>query len=108
MASLVTVHVFFDQSEALVAKSLLESQDLYAVLPDWHHVTNAWHLTVALQGIRLCTLDIHAEEARALLGNISEPKVDNESRRIGDMLLAAVAMLIAGIPHPIRRRRRWH
>jgi hypothetical protein len=108
MASLVTIHVFFDQSEALLAKSLLESQDLYAVLPDWHHVTNAWHLSVALQGIRLCTLDIHAEEASALLGKFSEPTIDRESRRNGDMLLAFLAMLIAGIPHPVRRRQRLH
>jgi len=104
VASLVIVSVFFDASEALVARSMLEARGLVAVLPDYHYTAIAWHHRFAVQGARLCTLDSMAEEARALLPAPAAQREVKGQLRYLDLAFALVALVIAGIPHPVRRR----
>lgn len=104
MASLVTVSVFFDASEALVARSMLEARGLVAVLPDYHYTATAWHHRFALQGVRLCTLDTMAGDVRALLPAPAAQREVKGQLRYRDVAFALLALMIAGIPHPVRRR----
>lgn len=104
MTSIVTIRTYGTPSEALVAKSLLEAHGLFVLIPDLFHAANAWHLVTALQGVRLCTLDHEAADARALLAVESETTAAGRWPAIGDIALAAGIYLFTGIPHPIQRR----
>jgi triphosphoribosyl-dephospho-CoA synthetase len=104
MASIVTVRAYPTYSEAAVAKTFLEAHGVFAVIPDWYHATNAWHLTNALQGVRLCTFEIEAADARELLDAPLSRKPAEGRLPVSEAILAAVIYLLAGIPHPVRRR----
>lgn len=103
MTSLVTIGLYDNRSEALVAKSFLEAYGIYAILPDLLTASNAWHYTTALQGIRLCILDADAERANALLSDVKETPITQGKLRKSDLVIAGLAYLVAGIPHPVRR-----
>jgi hypothetical protein len=57
----------FDLPDALVAKSVLEAHGFMAVLSDWHVGSVDWSYMSALNGIRLCTLDVSLPDALRLL-----------------------------------------
>lgn len=102
---LAVVKVYSDLSEALVAKSFIEAHGYYGFIPDWHHLSAAWHYTVALQGVRLCTTEADAAGVRMLLDDIEPGGLQEPSFSIGSLFVAAGAYLIAGLPYPIRRIR---
>ncbi|MEQ8824850.1 MAG: hypothetical protein RIC14_10795 [Filomicrobium sp.] len=106
MAKLVTVWVFYDRSEALVAKSMLEAHGIYADVPDWFLTTNAWHFTVALQGIRLNVFDRDAPVALELLKRqlpgYEEPEAEAS---IFSGVFAFFSFFFAGLPYPVRKRK---
>lgn len=104
MAAIVTVRAYPTYSEAVVAKSFLEAHGVFALIPDWYHATNSWHLTNALQGVRLCTIEIEAADARELLDATLSTKPAERRLPVSEVILAAVTYLFAGIPHPVRRR----
>jgi hypothetical protein len=106
MASMVTVAVHHDLSDAMVARSCLEAYGLVAVLPEWNHATIAWHFVYALDGLRLWQL----------LGNVTDleratatPKqtsnwLSSDITIVG-LATAAAAFVMAGLPMPIWKRR---
>ena len=104
MPALKTVWVFYDRSEAIVAKSMLDAHGLYATLPDWFHTANAWHLTVALHGIRLHVLDDDAGAAAELLKGVPDYAPPPTRISIGNGLIALLCWSIASVPYPVRRR----
>jgi len=92
-AAMITVGVFYDRSQAVVAKSLLDAHGIFAVLPDWYHTTNAWHLTFALQGIRLCVMDCDEEAAVELLRLPTAHHVGETRPTLAGGLFAVLARL---------------
>ena len=114
MASLVTISVYSEPSEAAVAQSCLRAHRLVAILPEWHHASVAWHHVNALQGLRLLTVAPMAAEARALLG-LSEPPerppadtpqgLLRPDVKAAEWTLAVAAFLVAGLPLPLWKRR---
>lgn len=116
MASMVTVAVHHDLSDAMVARSCLEAYGLVAVLPEWNHATIAWHFVYALDGLRLWTIDTNAADVRQLLGNVTDleratatPKqtsnwLSSDITIVG-LATAAAAFAMAGLPMPIWKRR---
>ena len=58
MARLVVAKTYFDLSDAPVAKSVLEAHGFVAILFDWHVGSVNWSYMFALNGIRLCALDV--------------------------------------------------
>ena len=116
MASLVTVAVYHDLADAVVARSCLEAYGLVAVLPEWNHATAAWHFVFALHGIRLWTIDSSSADAQEILGCVATPDkaavmTNNRSSwlfsdiTIVDLIFAATALVMAGMPAPFWKRR---
>jgi len=116
MASMVTVTVCHDLSDAMVARSCLEAYGLVAVLPEWNHATIAWHFAFALHGLRLWTIDSSAGDARQLLGCVDDPEhaavtMKQTSRWLFadittvDLATAVAAFVITGLPMPVWKRR---
>lgn len=103
LAILATIHNFPAYLEAVVARSALEAHGIYAVIPDAYTASNAWHLTCALQGVRLCTIEADAAPAREILADGVQLTSRSGTLMLRDILVAALAFLIATIPHPIRR-----
>lgn len=101
-AAMITVGVFYDRSQALVAKSLLEAHGIFVVLPDWYHMTNAWHLTFALQGIRLCVMDCDEQAAIELLRLPKGHHVGETRSSLAGGLIAVLCFFAAGVPYPVR------
>lgn len=114
MASLVTVSVYSEPSEAAVAQSCLLAHGLVAILPEWHHASVAWHHVNALQGLRLVTVAPMAAEARELLGlsEVSDRRPPDAPRplsrphvKAAEWTLAVAAFLVTGLPLPLWKRR---
>jgi hypothetical protein len=80
MARLVVVKTYFDLSDALVARSVLEAHGFVAILFDWHVGSVNWSYMFALNGMRLCTLDVSLPDALRLLARACSARL--ESRRI--------------------------
>lgn len=98
---------YYDAPSATVAQSYLSSHGLVAILLDWHTVTNAWHYSLAVHGIRLCTVEPSLPQAQALLEKGVEPS-DPEFVRTADpinWLIATFALFFVGLPFPVRRPR---
>src|SRR5215471_9304891 len=68
MPELVTLWRYRDLPEALVAKSKLDSADLWCFLADVNMVYLDWFMSNAIGGVRLQVLDADADDAMALLG----------------------------------------
>jgi hypothetical protein len=107
VARLVVARTYFDISDALVAKSVLEAHGFVAVLFDWQVASVNWSYMFALNGIRLCTLDVSLPDALPLLDERYEEEDPNFSTtaRVIDILIALFAFFYAGLPYPVRRKR---
>ena len=105
MPALTTVRVFYDRPEAVAAAAMLDAHGVYAVLPDWFHSANAWHLTVALQGIRLQVLDDDASDAAELLKGVADYQPPPTEFSAGRGIIALLCWYVAAVPYPVRRRR---
>ena len=90
----------------LSAKSLLEAHGFVAVLFDWHVGSVNWSYMFALNGIRLCTLDVSLADALSLLDDGLEAEDPNlvTTVRVIDILIALFAFFYAGLPYPVRRK----
>lgn len=78
IAAMVTIATFGDALEANLAKGYLESAGIRAFLADDQTLGMAWHLTIALGGVKLQVADEDAQEARTILterttGNAAAP-----------------------------------
>jgi putative signal transducing protein len=85
----VVVASFVGVGEAEVARGMLESQGIPAMLGNQHLVSMFWHYSQATGGIRLMVPPQDAERARALLG-LHEPlleSVDEDTRGPGDLMV---------------------
>lgn len=69
---LVTVEIYYDLSEAVVARSMLEGCGVTAFLFDYHLVSVIWIRLHAIGGLRLCVPDQEFEAAQALLATKDE------------------------------------
>ena len=67
MASLVTVAIYYEPSEAFIAKSLLEQHGFTVFLHDRFYTQLNWGHIVALGGLRLAVPEPEAEDAAHLL-----------------------------------------
>jgi hypothetical protein len=107
VARLVVAKSYFDLSDALVAKSVLEAHGFVAVLFDWHTSSVNWPYMFAFDGMRLCTLDVSLPDALHLLDERLEAEDPNlhTTVRVSDILIALFAYFYAGLPHPVRRKR---
>ena len=103
MTSIVTVRAYSTYLEAAIARSFLEAHGFLAVIPDWYHASNAWHLTTALQGVRVIIIADEAGDAHELLGDITPDRPSRRWPPLSELLFAAAVFLLTGIPHPIRR-----
>lgn len=77
---LVVVAAYMDLPAAYVAKGLLQSEGIDAVLRDEHLVTANWMLSNAVGGIRLAVPQSQLEDATALLAQVAqgERQLDEE------------------------------
>lgn len=73
MSELVVAARYFDLPSAMVARSYLESQGLFAVTPEYHFAATNWHMMFALQAMRVMVRDEDVVAARELLGQRQEP-----------------------------------
>ena len=107
MARLVVAKTYFDLSDAPVAKSVLEAHGFVAILFDWHVGSVNWSYMFALNGIRLCALDVSLSDALRLLDERLETEDPNlgTTVRVIDILIALFAFFYAGLPYPVRRKR---
>lgn len=82
---------------------MLDAHGLYATLPDWFHTANAWHLTVALHGIRLHVLDDDADAAAELLRGAPDYAPPPTRMSLRNAIIALLCWSIASVPYPVRR-----
>jgi hypothetical protein len=85
----VVVACFVGIGEAEVARGMLESEGIQALLGNQHLVSMFWHYSQATGGIRLMVASEDAERARKLLG-VHEPvleSVDEDTRGPGDVMV---------------------
>jgi hypothetical protein len=64
-----TIATFGEPIEAHLAKARLEAAGIPAFIADENSVGVAWHLTVALGGVKLQVADENADEARSVLAD---------------------------------------
>ena len=67
MASLATVAIYYEPSEAIIAKSLLEQHGFTVFVHDSYYTQVSWGHIVALGGLRLTVPKPEAEDAAHLL-----------------------------------------
>jgi putative signal transducing protein len=67
MTKLVVVDTYTNPLDAHVARGLLESEGIPAILHSEHHVWSSWPFALALGGVRLQVAERHARDARAVL-----------------------------------------
>jgi Putative prokaryotic signal transducing protein len=85
----VVVASFVGIGEAEVARGMLESEGIGALLGNQHLVSMFWHYSQATGGIRLMVASEDADRARQLLGvheSVLEP-VDEDTRSPGDVMI---------------------
>lgn len=75
---LVTIATFDEAPKAHLAKSLLERAGIRAALTDEDTVSNIWHLSTAIGGIKVKVLEEDAERAVAVLEEELGPEEDEE------------------------------
>ena len=67
MADLVTIAIFVDRSEALIARSLLESEGIPTLAPEDNVLSTLPHIIHAQAGYRLMVRDEDAARAMEIL-----------------------------------------
>jgi len=67
MPDLVTIATFIDRAEAIIARSLLEAEGLFPLIPEAHTLSVLPHLIHAEGGYRLQVREEDAETARGIL-----------------------------------------
>jgi hypothetical protein len=67
MRDLCVAARFFDLPSAMVARSYLESNGLFAVTPEYYFASVNWHMTFALPGLRVMVRQEDLSAAQALL-----------------------------------------
>jgi hypothetical protein len=107
VARLVVAKTYFDLSDAVVAKSVLEAHGFVAILFDWNVGSVNWPYMFAINGMRLCTLDVSLPDALRLLNERLEAEDPNlvTTVRVIDIIIALFAFFYAGLPYPVRRKR---
>ena len=105
MASLVTVATFMDQTEAMVARSLLEHEGIECVLMGEHQIMAQPYLLTGLQGLRLQVLTPDVVQARMLLkvaapapGAVTCPVCSSDRTHRKASLFHAIFGFFAGAP----------
>lgn len=76
---LVEVARFGSANEAAIARSVLDAAGISAVLDQEATATWLWHYGTALGGVKLRVRSSDADEARAILGGLSDEAVDFEA-----------------------------
>ena len=72
MSDLCLAARYFDLPSAMVARSYLESNGLFAVTPDYNFGSVNWHMTFALSGMRVMVREENLAAAQELLNQNSE------------------------------------
>lgn len=67
MADLVTVATFVQRAEAMVARSLLHTEGMFALVPEEHVLSTMPHLIHAEGGYRLMVREQDADRAKHVL-----------------------------------------
>lgn len=66
-SKLVLLQRFYDSTQAHIIRGILESEDIPCFVMDENHNSSAWHLNIALGGVRLMVLSEDLEHARTIL-----------------------------------------
>ncbi|MGE0045080.1 MAG: DUF2007 domain-containing protein [Hyphomonadaceae bacterium] len=72
MADLVVAATFLDRAEALIARGLLESEGLFAVVPEFDQLGVMPYLIHAEGGYRVLVRDADEAKAKAILAEIAK------------------------------------
>ncbi len=81
MARITTARTFYDLSEALVAKALLEQHGIVVFLFDAGYVTINWPHMFAVGGLRLAVLDTELDATTAILSSKNDDEIGDDSDR---------------------------
>ncbi len=79
MTKMVQLARFVDRSEAVIARGLLESEGIVAIIPDLDTLGVAPHLVFAVDGYRVLVSEGQLDEARALLAEIRRAAEEDSS-----------------------------
>lgn len=72
MPDLVVAAIFLDRAEALIARGLLESEGLLAVVPEFDQLGAMPYLVHAEGGYRVLVRDADEVQAKAILSEIAK------------------------------------
>lgn len=72
MSNLVLIGRFFDNTQAHIARGILETNDIPCFIFDENHSSTAWHLSLAIGGTRLMVHKDDYEQAVELLKDFKE------------------------------------
>ena len=81
MARITTARTFYDLSEALVAKALVEQHGIVVFLFDAGYVTINWPHMFAVGGLRLAVLDTELDATTAILSSKNDDEIGDDSDR---------------------------
>ena len=81
MARITTARTFYDLSEALVAKALVEQHGIVVFLFDAGYVTINWPHMFAVGGLRLAVLDTELDATTAILSSKDDDEIGDDSDR---------------------------
>lgn len=79
LGRLITVEAYQNAMQAHLAKNHLEAAGIHSVLPDEHSVSNLWHLSGAIGGIKLQVAESDLERAEAVLDALENHRSDAAS-----------------------------
>lgn len=113
----VTVASYLDPIQAQIARGLLLSEGIEALLGDEHLALANWEWRLAIGGTRLRVADADAARARAILqaleageyaiddeGAPADPPLQAPDRESPSSRLAWLALVLLNVPLPWRRR----
>lgn len=111
----ITVASFLDPLEARIVHGRLSAEGIEAYLADEHQAINDWYMRQALGGVKLRVRHDQADEARALVAQLSKGALalqaegDNEPAGTQadswSQRAAFLGLFAFGLPLPWRRRR---
>jgi hypothetical protein len=104
--------VFFDRSEALVARSALDAAGIFTALHNLDILVTAPYYTLGLGGYRLLVCEDDIEAASSIVAEaLGNPALAHERLKVDgdglDYVLSFVVGLVAGGAPAAVRRRRW-